>query len=1045
MSATPDETPNPEDSTAAPDDVVDAEASTLRSPSALFALLDEVDKLPFDAPEIAQLRGVVDQVTDLRARAQEYLRAYRGEDIPYQPRFEGEPTAEDCQWLVDSGAALNIALPELDALSQLVKRRKWRIEMHEIQDNFINYSDVCDLLREAEEAGVSPNDLLYHNLLERRANGDEWIMTAKLWVEGHDAPTALDLETLTSTPNNVAIVPALHHRAEVLLQKSRECQRSVDAIYAGMSEPLEGHPVPTGNLTQLPDARRVLRTIKQHNLHIAGAPELVQGIELYDEWTGMLHGALTRSFSRGKVMNAATIEAEVQRFYERVIGTTNTADEQSSTTRFKCICRSEEMPPASMVCCSRCRVEYHLACMGLEARDVPKTKPWNCPICAGKTLQKFMQRRDALDMSLLEELSLSPKFAPHHFQFPPPELELVHDMHKRLQRFRDVTSRALGGSVMDIAHALRRSLGLPVNVATPNGDCTLTLAFKRELQGLRNSTTQLLDPEAVMAPDQAPAKHPSPAKSGHARGGSRAAHPIAASESGSARAGPSASPAKGDVTLDNSFQDVDDGDKEVDGRKRKRGKRAKLIFSEEMGVVQQTNGERVYCICKKPEFGHMIGCDRCLLWFHCTCVNIPKLDDLNRDDRWLCPLCCVKTEKKYAWAEVKVRPIDWSGPDMYLDVRATLRSTKKPVSKAQYWTSPESDRIVLHLESWHPAVLADRSELPAKRRRIHDANDPSTSGLRGEQQAEQYGRASASATPSAAAPPILPPLGPASGMAARSLPLPPGSHSGTPSNGGTTHPSPHVQSASAGSQAPQPRFNPPHEHGYGARGAPDPVERERAEREDAKRDAEQRHRAGMANLYSRGVTDAMIERWYVGWNGRTLVWPRYDEHGKFIELDLGKSIRLAPGDVDGSRYIQMVLDKENARKAEEHRRRQMQQQEDPHRREHRERDLLHPRELAAPRPQLPPPPAPGALLPPPGLGAGHAGPPILPAPHTLALWPVGVRDQPLPPRAHWDNYPPERVAHEPSDAEPRVRGSSYAPSPASHVSAVLPWSTRMPF
>jgi hypothetical protein len=141
----------------------------------------------------------------------------------------------------------------------------------------------------------------------------------------------------------------------------------------------------------------------------------------------------------------------------------------------------------------------------------------------------------------------------------------------------------------------------------------------------------------------------------------------------------------------------------------------------------------------------------------------------------------------------------------------------------------------------------------------------------------------------------------------------------------------------------------------------------------------------------------------------------------------------------------MVLDKENARKAEEHRRRQMQQQEDPHRREHRERDLLHPRELAAPRPQLPPPPAPGALLPPPGLGAGHAGPPILPAPHTLALWPVGVRDQPPPPRAHWDNYPPERVAHEPSDAEPRVRGSSYAPSPASHVSAVLPWSTRMPF
>lgn len=76
---------------------------------------------------------------------------------------------------------------------------------------------------------------------------------------------------------------------------------------------------------------------------------------------------------------------------------------------------------------------------------------------------------------------------------------------------------------------------------------------------------------------------------------------------------------------------------------------------------------------------------------------------------------------------------------------------------------------------------------------------------------------------------------------------------------------------------------------------------------------ERRHRAGMANLYARGVTDAMIKMYYVGWNGKTLVYPRYNAMRQLSELDLGPRIHLEPGDEDGTRFITHKLEDEKRR------------------------------------------------------------------------------------------------------------------------------------
>ncbi len=85
--------------------------------------------------------------------------------------------------------------------------------------------------------------------------------------------------------------------------------------------------------------------------------------------------------------------------------------------------------------------------------------------------------------------------------------------------------------------------------------------------------------------------------------------------------------------------------------------------------------------------------------------------------------------------------------------------------------------------------------------------------------------------------------------------------------------------------------------------------------EAAPRTAEERHKAGMANLYARGVTDEMIQRWYIGWNGSTLVYPRYLSSGQLQQIDLGQRISLLPNDRDGAIFMSQVLAKQAEKSA----------------------------------------------------------------------------------------------------------------------------------
>ncbi|CAD6888737.1 unnamed protein product [Tilletia laevis] len=327
---------------------------------------------------------------------------------------------------------------------------------------------------------------------------------------------------------------------------------------------------------------------------------------------------------------------------------------------------------------------------------------------------------------------------------------------------------------------------------------------------------------------------------------------------------------------------------------KKRGKRAKLVFEEEIGSSIPIQGVLAPCLCRQHREYEMISCDRCSNWYHLDCVVVTPFQ-AKTDKRWSCPFCCLKTERKYQYAEVKVKDA-LCPPGVYVDVRATLRSVDTVIRKPQHWLLSNHRRIVLHLHHFVPAVSAGLTSDGQRDRDKDDGDDtPSVShdgSARGSVLHDTEPFAGSSVSPEI--------------DRSRHAPMPgESSHVHASEAGPSRLPSSsRHDSASAGQLERSDRYLP----GKSQSRAP-------SYESPTPRVGDERHRLGMQNLYARGVTDAMIAKWYIGWDGHKLVYPHYDRRGRMVELDLGSSIKLDADDPDGSKLIQARV----ARKDEEER------------------------------------------------------------------------------------------------------------------------------
>ncbi|TKY85711.1 hypothetical protein EX895_005251 [Sporisorium graminicola] len=865
----------------------DVDSAADRSPEALYALIEELDSLHFDAPEIASLRTLVQELEEFKGRCNDILRQ----------RDTKEANLKDCESVLTLGSSLNVDAPQIKELSDYVERRKWVHEVTEARDTYLYYHEVQELLERAEACGLGDHELL-NDLQQRRDAGQQWTERSRQVLEGSTPITVGLLEELSESSADVPVVLEVAQDVSAALAKAKELQKSAQTLYKGLQAGAQGNTVADvdGDLSMisvsengeaaermalLPDARRMLRAVKSNGLEIEHAQEIEKAVQVYDAWRAAFNQIMQTMVSGTRRLTDADRDAELDRLVERVENATDPSDDQPRASSRNCICRSSvpiAVPSSTSAECCHCRVRYHLSCIKVRSSEVSRADGnWNCPFCPWYGNAAFLKTRKAISVTELSKLVYDQDHRRDQFKFLPLEWDAIEEVVAKAKRFETAAKRMIKTlSLMRrdqkaaiLAHWLRRSIACPIDVLGPEKVNMLDL-ISENLLGL--------GPEPEDGRSYTQLERTKAATPTHSNDRIEPAAPVASSTQPSAPA------------------DRDSGSPAIrDDRKRKakRGKRAKLVFREEIGIGAYRDRQPIYCLCHEPESGRMIACDKCMLWFHTHCVCLDDPPNLGNEP-WNCPMCCIKAERKYPQAEVRVKDIGVTDPDLWLDIRATLRSLEKPVSKVQSWNSPENKRIVLHLEKFTPAIHAEEVHSQISKRARLESDTPTKAR-------PSLGPSDSLSTPAreSGALPYAP--APVPSEAARGI-IP-------------TAPTPAGPSQAVEMPASKPAKN---DDAYAAAASPPLWDAKTGPSHgnpslDWAQAARRRNADGMDNLYRRGITDTMLMRFYVGWNGRSLVHPLRDAAGNVTEIALGEAIRLHAEDPEGVRVIRAAIDRHNTR------------------------------------------------------------------------------------------------------------------------------------
>ena len=355
-----------------------------RSPASLMALLSEVDRLAFDSPEIIQLRQVLHDIESFKQQAESILSAP-----------EEKLDLLQCQTALILGNSLNIEMDEIASLSTVVKRLLWFKKVDEdVDDRTLSYSDVLDLIAEAEECEVPSDHPTMVELRSRSAKGEAWQNA----VEALFAQPKITVEELTNLIEDQEMVPTdidTMRQLESMRKTAQTWQSSVSTLL-------------TGNGT-IAGAIRLVKAIKSATgpagkLHVPDFDDLQAEIDFHGEWCTRLSTYIgCKKEQLGK---------ELTEFLKMVDNGLDPEDDDIKEDWATCFCRGP--PQTIMVTCEECAGTYHPKCVSIHPKQADK--PFTCEMC----LQAFIPSRPSVNTIA--------KFADRHkwnFILPPPELVTV--------------------------------------------------------------------------------------------------------------------------------------------------------------------------------------------------------------------------------------------------------------------------------------------------------------------------------------------------------------------------------------------------------------------------------------------------------------------------------------------------------------------------------------------------------------------------------------------------------------------------------------------
>lgn len=193
-----------------------------RSLEDLYALLREVEDLGFDCPDISALRSLAHDAEETKTRARQLL------DTQTMPR-DRDAYIQECERLMTHGSTLNVHVQDLLEIEKLVLREQLLKELEqETSYEQLSLEDVRMLVSRAQSCSL-PSDNKHMKLLETRLRaGSVWEDHAKAVLEKPNR-TLEELEEVTKIHPGVPIDQSLLESLLSARTRGKEIERQITA------------------------------------------------------------------------------------------------------------------------------------------------------------------------------------------------------------------------------------------------------------------------------------------------------------------------------------------------------------------------------------------------------------------------------------------------------------------------------------------------------------------------------------------------------------------------------------------------------------------------------------------------------------------------------------------------------------------------------------------------------------------------------------------------------------------------------------------------
>ncbi|THH02163.1 hypothetical protein EW026_g654 [Hermanssonia centrifuga] len=192
-----------------------------RSLEDLYALVQEVEDLGFDCQEISALKVLTKDAEETKAKAKALL------DTVASTR-ERDAYIQECERLMLHGSTLNVQVDELLEVEKIVMREQLLKEMEELNFDQLTITDIRHLLSRGRLCGLTLGNERMKSLDIRLRTGQVWEDRAKAVLEKPQR-TLDELEEAAKTLPGVPIDPVLLETLVNSRARGKEIERQINA------------------------------------------------------------------------------------------------------------------------------------------------------------------------------------------------------------------------------------------------------------------------------------------------------------------------------------------------------------------------------------------------------------------------------------------------------------------------------------------------------------------------------------------------------------------------------------------------------------------------------------------------------------------------------------------------------------------------------------------------------------------------------------------------------------------------------------------------